>query len=173
MLKRAASFGSRHSLPSPSNSELISVVDAHLKQIKEKLAAFREQDTQFKERMDSLSDSVSELTSSRSSISSFTPSECGDSAAGSLDETSELELEDPLEANQGVGQLRAFTKSGRNCFNHMRRATSDPSSLYNHVELPEEELEAMETQRHSTYSADQAVNLYPQYNNPDEISTLF
>ena len=79
MLKRAASFGSRHSLPSPSNSELISVVDAHLKQIREKLAGFREQDTQFKERMDWLSDSLSELTSSRSSISSFTPSECAES----------------------------------------------------------------------------------------------
>jgi len=165
ILKRAASFGSRLSLSNPSSAnssfELISIVDAQLMQIKEQLAAFREQDTQFRERMDSLSDSVSELTSSRSSISSITD-------LGSLDETSKLE--DPLEDQNMVGQSRVFVNGGRDRSNYIRRTTSDPSSLYN---LPEEEEEAMETQRHSAYSADQAVNLYPQYNNPEEISTLF
>ena len=60
-------------------------------QIREKLAAFREQDTEFRERMGSLSDSVSELTSSRSSLSSFTPSEHSD--LGSVDEASKKEEE--------------------------------------------------------------------------------
>ena len=201
-LKRASS-GSRHSPPSPSplsnsmsmdrvksksNSELVNVVDAQLMQIREKLAAFREQDTQFRERMDSLSNSVSELTSrsSRSSLSSFTPSECSD--LGSLDEASEEEEEFE---QQTVGQ-KAFSEepprllrlptvrvTGRGylhrrpaavrCF-HTRQA-SDPSSMQSHIELPEEE--AIETQRYSTYSADQAINLYPQYNNAEEISTLF
>jgi len=138
-------------------------------QIKEKLATFREQDTQFRERMESLSDSLSKLSSSRSSISSFTPSECSDLSLP-LDETqsqSKLEEpEDPLAEEQTV-----FIKCGNKDRFNVRRATSDPSLLYSHIELPEEE--AMEAQRYSTYSTDQAVNLYPQYDNPEEISTLF
>ena len=180
-LKRA-SFGSKQSLPSPSSSELVNVVDEQLMQIREKLAAFRQQDTQFRERMDSLNDSVSELAS-RSSISS-SPSECSD--LDSLDEVSEEEEEFEQKT---VGQ-KAFSEepprllriptvkvAGRSQFNrppvgcfHMRQS-SDPSSLHSHIELPKEE--EMETRRHSTYSADQAINLYPQYNNPEEISTLF
>ena len=179
-LKGAASFGSRHSPSNTSldrtrNSEIISVVDAQLMQIKEKLAAFREQDNEFRERMGSLSDSVSELTSSRSSLSSFTPSECSD-----LDSVNEASEEEEKPEQQTVDRQRAFVKSGRDhftrlsarCF-HMRRAASDPSSMHSHIELPEEEAEAVETQRHSTYSADQATNLYPQYDNPEKISTLF
>jgi len=171
MLKRAASFCGRNLLSSAessaSNSELINIVDAQLMQIKEKLAAFREQDTKFRERMDLLSDSVSELSSSRSSISSFTPSDC--SNLGSLDEA---QRELPEEENSLEKQTVAFFKGSRDRFNYMRRATSDPSSLYSHIELPEEE--TMETERpHSTCSTNQAVNVYPQYNNPDEISTLF
>ena len=185
LLKRA-SFGNRH-LPSSvtsdstRNSELISVVDAQLMQIRAKLASFREQDTQFRERMDSLNDSVSELAS-RSSLSSFTPSECSD--LGSLDEASQEEEEfEQTVGRQSEGYLRASVIGSRHHFNrpenrplsarcfHIRRATSDPSSMQSHIELPEEE--AMETQRHSTYSADQSTNLYPQYDNPEEISTLF
>ena len=169
---------------SKSNSELVDVVDAQLMQIREKLATFREQDSQFRERMDSLSNSVSELTS-RSSLSSFTPSECSD--LGSLDEASEEEEEFD---EQTIGQ-KAFSdepprllrlptvrvtgkgylhrRPAVKCF-HTRQA-SDPSSMQSHKELPEEE--EMETQRYSTYSADQAINLYPQYNNAEEISTLF
>jgi len=153
-------------------------MDAQLMQIKEKLAAFRDQDTQFRERMDSLNDSVSELTSS---LSSLAPSECSD--LGSLDEVYEEE-EEKLEqqtAGQRKGQRALVKGNRRNYFkrpptvrcHYMRRATSDPSLLYSHIELPEEEEEAMEMQRHSTYSADQAINLYPQYNNPEQISTLF
>ena len=178
--KRRTSFGSRSGTSSDrtSNSDLISAVDAQLMQIKEKLAAFRDQDTQFRERMDSLNDSVSELTSSRSSLSSFTPSECSD--LDSLDEVyeEEEEFEHQIAAGQSKG-LKLATKGGRNrprvrCHQPMRRATSYPSSLYGHIEAPcEEEEEAMETQRHSTYSADQAINLYPKYDNPEEISTLF
>jgi len=153
-------------------------VDAQLMQIKEKLAAFRDQDTQFRERLDSLNDSVSELTSSRSSLSSFTPSECSD--LDSLDEVyeEEEESEHQIAAGQSKGLKQLATKGHRNrprvrCHQPMRRATSYPSSLYGHIKLPEEEEEAMKAQRHSTYSADQAINLYPIYDNPEEISTLF
>ena len=179
---RKTSFDSRQLLPSPSNSELINVVDEQLMQIREKLAAFRQQDTQFRERIDSLNDSVNELAS-RSSISS-SPSECSD--LDSLDEVSEEEEEFE---QQTVGQkafsdepprllriptvkIASSSQCSRppvGCF-HMRQS-SDPSSLHSHIELPKEE--EMETRRHSTYSADQAINLYPQYNNPEEISTLF
>ena len=176
-LKRA-SFGSRQSPSSPrtmNNSELASVVDEQLMQIRQKLAEFREQDTHFRERIDSLTGSVSEIAS-RSSQSSFTPSECSD--LDSLDEFSEEEEE----IEQTVGQ-KAFSKQpppllriptikvidvgnrSTNCF-HMRQS-SDPSSLHNHIELPKEEV--METRRHSSYSADQ---VYPQYDNPEEIRTL-
>jgi len=168
---------------SKSNSELVNDVDYQLAQIREKLAMMREQDLQFRERMDSLSTSVSEIAS-RSSLSSFTPSECSD--LGSLDEASE---EEEYEEEQTIGQ-RTFSNerllriptirvTGRPHFNrppikcvHMRQS-SDPSSMYSHPELPEENAEAFETQRHSTYSADQAMCLYPQYNNAEEISTLF
>ena len=180
MLKRT-SFGSRQLLPSTSNSELVNVVDEQLMQIREKLAAFRQQDTQFKERMDSLNDSVSELAS-RSSISS-SPSECSD--LDSLDEVSEEEEFEQQTVGQKafsdepprllciptvkVTSSSQFNRPPVGCF-HMRHS-SDPSSLHSHIELPKEE--EMETRRHSTYSADQAINLYPQYNNPEEISTLF
>jgi len=172
---RRPSFGRRSSTNSDP-IKLISIVDAQLMQIKEKLAAFRDQDTQFRERMDSLNDSVSQLTSSQSS---FTPSECSD--LGSLDEVYEEEEEELKQQTAGQSKgKRALVKGNRNHFNqppavrchYMRRATSDPSLLYSHIELPEED-ETMEIQRHSTYSADQAINLYPQYDNPEEISTLF
>ena len=97
--KKRASLGSlissRFSPPIPSsdhakgNSELLNVMDEQLLQIREKIAAFRQQDTQFRERMDSLNESVSELVS-RSSINSSL-SECSD--LDSLDEASEAEDE--------------------------------------------------------------------------------
>lgn len=199
--KRKNSKSSRYSPPSPSpltnvhsmdraksrsNDELVDNVDYQLTQIREKLAQMREQDLQFRERMDSLSTSVSEL-SSRSSLSSFTTSsECSD--LGSLDEVSEEE-EEECEEEQTIGQRKFSNErllriptirvSGRPHFNrlpvkcvHMRQS-SDPSSMYSHPELPEENAEAAETQRHSTYSADQAMCLYPQYSNGEEISTVF
>ena len=64
-------------------------MDEQLLQIRKKIAAFRQQDTQFRERMDSLNESVSELVS-RSSINSSL-SECSD--LDSLDEASEAEDE--------------------------------------------------------------------------------
>lgn len=166
---------------SRSNDELVNDVDCQLTQIREKLAMMREQDSQFRERMDSLSNSVSEL-SSRSSLSSFTSSECSD--LGSLDEVSE---EEECEEELTIGQrtfsnerlLRIPTIRGRPQFSRLpvkclhTRQSSDPSSMYSHPELPEENAEANETQRHSTYSADQAMCLYPQYNNAEEISTMF
>ena len=171
-LKRALS-GNDHSnfTKNMNNSELVDSVDEQLMQIREKLAKFREQDTQLRERMNSLSDSVSELAS-QSSLSSFTPSEC--SNLGSLDEVQSCTGEDEGEENGYKHQLRTLVTNGNRppvrSF-HMRRTTSDPSSMYRHVELPEEE--EMETQRYSTYSADQTFNLYPQYTHPEEISTLF
>ena len=157
-----------------SSSELINVVDAQLMQIREKLAAFRQQDTQFRERMNSLNGSVSELAS-QSSISSFTPSECSD--LGSLDEVSEEEEE--FEQQQTVEQRALLTDDRDYGFNrppvrcfHIRQS-SDLSLMYSHMELPEEEAEAIETAQRHTGTADQAINLYPQYNNPEEISTLF
>ena len=181
------SFGSRQSPSSPSlsSSELVNCVDEQLLQIREKLAEFREQDNYIRERMDSLSDSMSELSSSRSSLSSYTPSECSD--LDSLDEVSEEEEESDSEY---VGQ-RAFSSElrlhriptvrlagGRNQlpikYCHVRQC-SDPSSLHSQTELPKEEAEAMEVRRHSTPSVDQAIDMYPQkpqYNNPEDISTL-
>ena len=189
ILKRL-SFGSRQSpsIPSLSSSELVNVVDEQLLQIKEKLAEFREQDNYIRERMDSLSDSMSELSSSRSSLSSYTPSECSD--LDSLDEVSEEEEESDSEY---VGQ-KAFSSEprlhriptvrlagGRNQspikYCHMRQC-SDPSSLHSQTELPKEEVaaamdEVMEVRRHSTPSVVQAIDMYPQYNNPEDINTLF
>ena len=166
---------------SRSNDELVNDVDCQLTQIREKLAMMREQDLQFRDRMDSLSSSVSELAS-RSSLSSFTSSECSD--LGSLDEVSE---EEECEEEQTIGQrtfsnerlLRIPTIRGRPQFSRLpikcihTRQSSDPSSMYSHPELPEENAEATNSQRHSTYSADQAMCLYPQYNNSEEISTMF
>ena len=166
---------------SRSNDELVSDVDCQLTQIREKLAMMREQDVQFRDRMDSLSSSVSELAS-RSSLSSFTSSECSD--LGSLDEVSE---EEEYEEELTIGQrtfsserlVRIPTIRGRPQFSRLpikcihTRQSSDPSPMYSHPELPEENSEAANTQRHSTYSADQAMCLYPQYNNAEEISTMF
>ena len=189
-LKRAL-FGSRLSPPNPSsnrvsnraksNSELVNVLDAQLMQIREKLAAFREQDTEFRERMDSLNGSVSELAS-RSSLSSFTPSECSDLDEAMREEVEEFEQQTAGQREQPEQLLSIPTvmiTGCRNHFNqplvtcfHMRRVTSDPNCtmMQDHVDLPEEEAEAMETRRHSSYSADR---LFPHYNNPEKISTLF
>ena len=149
-------------------------MDAQLMQIKEKLAAFREQDIEFRERIDSLNDSVSELAS-RSSLSSFTPSECSD--LDSLEEASDKEFEQQT-ARVCIPTVQIIVTGCRdlNHFNHplvrgfqMRRAISDPNSIMMHEHLVEKEVEVMETRRHSSYSA----NHYPQYDNPEDISTLF
>ena len=178
-------FGSRHSPRAPcspsgskcmSNSELVNVVDAQLMQIKAKLAEFREQDNEFRERMGLLSDSFSELAS-QSSLNSFTPSECSDLSW--LDEASE-EQEEFVQQAVCAGQTTfsnephlciptvRVTGCGDHlnqplvrCF-HMRRAVSDPTLIHSHVELLEEEA----AQGNSTYSEDQTINLYPEYNNP-------
>jgi len=181
---KRASFGSRYLVTSQnsdcvksmSNSELINVVDTQLMQIREKLAAFREQDTELRERVNLLGGSVSELTSSRrSSLSNYTPSECSD--LGSLDEATIGDEEEEFEQQYPVivGQIEAdkdhFNRPPVRCF-HMRQS-SYPSSMYGQIELSDEE-EMWETQRHCTYSvAKQSINLYPQYSNPEEISTLF
>jgi len=149
-------------------------VDAQLMQIKEKLAAFREQDTEFRERIDSLNDSVSELAS-RSSLSSFTSSECSD--LDSLEEASMKEFEQQgakvcIPTVQitvtGCRDLDHFNHPLVRCF-QMRRAISDPNSIMMYEHQVEKEAEVMETRRHSSYLSDH----YPQYDNPEEISTLF
>ena len=173
-LKRASSGSGHSDFTKNMNSELLYIVDEQLMQIRENLAKFREQDTQLRERMSSLSDSVSELAS-RSSLSSFTPSECSNlSSLDELQSCGEDEGEENVFRETVEWQLTTYIKSNNQppveCC-HMKRTTSDPSSMCNHVELPEEE--EMETQRHSTYSADQAINLYPQYTHPENISTLF
>ena len=61
-------------IKSKSSSELVNAVDCQLAEIREKLAMLRKQDTDFHERMDSLTNSIGELTSQ----SSFTPSETSD-----------------------------------------------------------------------------------------------
>lgn len=48
---------------SRSSSELLNTFDCQLAEIRAKLAMFREQDTDFRERMDSLSNSIGELAS--------------------------------------------------------------------------------------------------------------
>ena len=50
-------------------------IDDQLAEIREKLAMFRKQDTKFRERIDSLSHSIGELASDRSSLNNFTTSE--------------------------------------------------------------------------------------------------
>jgi len=174
MLKRA-SFAICSRSCAKNNAELANVMDEQLMQIRERLAEFREQDSHFRERIDSLSGSVSEL----SSRSSFTPSECSD--LGSMDEFSKEEEENEHSLCQkasssnfsGLSRIPTVRVTGAGnsnntpvkCF-HMRQS-SDPSSLYNVIQLPKEEV--METRRHSSYSADR---VYPQYDNPEEISTL-
>ena len=174
----------RHVAKCMSNSELVNIVDAQLIQIRERLATLREQDIEFRERMDLLSDSVSELAS-QSSLSSFSLSDCSD--LDWLDEASE-EKEESEQQTAGPRTLSNepqllciptvrvtnygdhFNQPLEICF-HMRRAISDPTSIHKrHVELLKEELA---TQSHCGYSADQTINLYPQYNNPEEMSTLF
>ena len=175
-LKRT-SFCSRHSPPSPnsdraksmSNSERVNDVDELLIQIRKKLAAFREQDTQFRERMNSLTGSVSELTLSRSSLSSFTPSECSD--LGSLDEVSEDEESEQQTVGQRVFVPDKFNQPPARSTSFHVRQLSDP--LHSHAELPEKEAEELETQSQSKNSATRAISGYPQNNNPEEISTLF
>ena len=164
---------SDHALKSKSNSELINIVDEQLMQIRENLAAFRNQDVQFRERIDLLSDSVSELAS-QSSLSSFTSSECSDlNSLGGASNSEDEELDQgneprPLPTVRVTECMDDFDQPPVRCFS-MRRAISDPSSV--HIQLPEQ---AMEAQRRRTHLADQATdNLYTQYNNPLEISTLF
>lgn len=83
--------GSMDRTKSRSSNELVNTsvntLDFQLAQIREKLAMFREQDTEFHERMDSLSNSIGELAS-MSSLSSFTSSETSDRASASSDLTS-------------------------------------------------------------------------------------
>ena len=55
---------------SKSSSELADAVDIQLAQIREKLAVLRKQDTDFHERMDSLANSIGELTSRSSADTS-------------------------------------------------------------------------------------------------------
>lgn len=169
-LKRA-SFSSRPSSANlnsdrtkrMSNSELVDVVDEQLMQIRENLAAFRQQDTRLRERIDSLSGSVNELSSSRSSLSSCAPSECSD--LGSLDEVNE---EDEQTTTGQVKDTKEHLNRSTVLSFHVRQS-SDPSSIQSHEDKAEAIIKA---QRCSTYS-DQAINLYPQYNNPENISTLF
>lgn len=181
-LKRAL-FGSRCSA-SPSfertmSNELMNSVDAQLMQIREKLAAFREQDTRIRERMDSLSSSVSELTSQSSQSGSPTLSECSD--LGTLDDEAMLEEFEQRKQRAFSREPHIFcipTVIVTECKDdfdqtpvrslHMRRVTLHSSKM-SYLRLPEEI-------RHSTPSANQLqVNLYPNYNvdNPEEISTLF
>jgi len=115
-------------------------------------------------------------------LSSFTSSECSD--LGSLDEVSEGEeceeqtIGQRKFSNERLLRIPTIRVSGKPHFNrlpvkcvHMRQS-SDPSSMYSHPELPEENA-AEEAKRHSTYSADQAMCFYPQYANAEEISTVF
>ena len=158
---------------SKSNSELINIVDEQLMQIRENLAAFRNQDVQFRERIDLLSDSVSELAS-QSSLSSFTSSECSDlNSLGGASNSEDEELDQaneshPLPTVRVTECMDDFDQPPVRFFN-MRRAISDPNSV--HIQLPEQ---TMEAQRRRKYLTEQATDdLYIQYNNPQEISTFF
>ena len=168
---------------SMSNTDLANDVDEQLMQIKEKLSAFREQDNQFRERIKLLSNSVTEL-SSRSSLNSFTPSEY--SNLDSMDEASnggeEFEQQTTRAfSNEPSKLLRVPTvrvtgcgdhfkrQSSVGCF-HMRRATSDPISIHS---LLSEEAQTIETTQLRSSRSTEAINLYPQYDNTKEISTLF
>ena len=53
-----------------SSSDIASNIDCRLIQIKKQLAMFRQQDTDFRERMDSLSNSIEDLTPSTCSLTS-------------------------------------------------------------------------------------------------------
>ena len=180
MVKRRISFGSRQtpSSPSLSNTELVNIMDEQLLQIREKLAEFREQDNYIRERMDSLSDSVSELSSRRSSLSlSSTSSECSD--LDWLDEISEEEESDSenvgQEALSSEPRIPTVKSAARNHFRRQpvicfrKRRSSYPSSpLRSSIELSEAASPAV--RRHSTPAY---PHMYPQYNNPEDISTLF
>ena len=155
-----------------SNSELINSVDEQLMQIREKLAAFREQDTRIRERMDSLNSSVSDLAS-QTSLSSPTPS-CSDlsSLDGEAMQDKEEEFEPLEQSGTFSSEPQIFcipTIIVTECKDqppvrslHMRRSLSHSSTM-NYLQLPEE-------RRHSAPSA--VTSLYPQYSNPEEINTL-
>ena len=155
-LKRAL-FGSRRSASpsSMSHSELINSVDAQLMQIRDKLAAFREQDARIRERMNSLNSSVSELTS-RSSLSSPTPSECSDSSSlednAMQDEGEEFkQVQKAFSDEPQTGILHPNCSSNRmqgwlSSTKHLMRRVTLHSSKMGYLRLPEE-------RRHSTPSA--------------------
>lgn len=66
-----------------SSSELVNSLDCQFAQIRENLAMLRKQDTNFHQRLDSLSNSIGELTS-RSSLNSVSHSENSDTLGGVL-----------------------------------------------------------------------------------------
>ena len=66
-----------------SSSELVNSLDCQFAQIRENLAMLRKQDTNFHQRLDSLSNSIGELTS-RSSLNSVSHSENSDASGGVL-----------------------------------------------------------------------------------------
>ena len=65
-----------------SSAEIANAFDSQLAEIKEKLAMLRQQDVEFYKRIRSLSNSIGELTASRSSLNSFTHSETSAASNG-------------------------------------------------------------------------------------------
>ena len=79
------------------SSELVNSLDRQLAEIREKLAMLQEQDTDFHERIDSLSNSIGELAS-RSSLNSF-GSELSEASGAASDGMLSDEDEDSEEEN--------------------------------------------------------------------------
>lgn len=113
-------------IKSRSCSELVNNIDCRLADIKNTLAIFREQDIEFRRRMRSLSNSIDDLASSRSSLAS----EC--SNASDLVVFANVKDDQVIE-NKIKAISASFSSDVLNCIPtiaitcHMARQASDPT----------------------------------------------
>lgn len=168
---RPKSLRSMDRTMSKSSNELVNDFDCQLAEIREKLAMFREQDMKFRERIDSLSNSIGELAS-RSSLTPSEPSigsDCGDLMLFNDDDEEQNYKEEQTVDNRITA---SFSSEVLNCIPTIkvtsykrrleRRRSSDPTA---HEAV---KLLMAEPQRHSMYYS---INQAYSYSS-EEISTI-
>ena len=113
-------------IKSRSCSELVNNIDCRLGEIKNTLAIFREQDVEFRKRIRSLSNSIEDLVSSRSSLASE-----GSNASDLM--VFANDKDDQIIENKIKAVSESFSSDVLNCIPtiaitcHMARQTSDPT----------------------------------------------
>ena len=123
---------------SPTN-ELANNFDCLLAEVREKLAMFREQDIKFRDRMDSLGNTIDEVASLRSSMNSLlTPSEASRDSDRLKDNSeeqddSDLEDDDQIIRDKIENISKSFSSELLSCIPtievtcYKRRRSSDPT----------------------------------------------